>query len=185
VLQLSSQEIEKRIQEQKESSLAETAEGEKLKVTITSPRQDTYAGGVIEIKADISCPPDVKVDRVEFYADKKLLYTDKRAPYKIRWNTGKEFNRRLIEVVAYDSEEKKASDALAIVNLKGFRLKKRVELVNLDVTVTDEYGKYVKGLEKDDFLVYEDGREQAISHFSEFERPLAVGILIDTSGSMR
>jgi len=44
------------------------------------------------------------------------------------------------------------------------------DLVTLDVTVTDDYGKYVAGLEQNDFMVYEDDRLQEISHFTKMER---------------
>jgi Ca-activated chloride channel family protein len=61
------------------------------------------------------------------------------------------------------------------------------DLVVLNVTVLDAQGKYVHGLRRADFKVYEDGREQPaelISIFSVEETPFAAAILLDTSGSM-
>ena len=67
-----------------------------------------------------------------------------------------------------------------------FRLSVEVELVNVTATVLDLEGKYVEGLTEGDFKIYEDGVEQAISFFSHDLRvPISMGILIDTSGSMR
>ena len=57
-------------------------------------------------------------------------------------------------------------------------------LVVVPVTVTDASNRFVLGLEKGDFQVFEDGVEQKISHFSGEDAPLSVGLLIDTSGSM-
>jgi Ca-activated chloride channel homolog len=58
------------------------------------------------------------------------------------------------------------------------------ELVVLNVTVTDQGGRYVHRLVRSDFRVFEDGREQPLSLFSVEETPFAATILIDTSGSM-
>ncbi|HTA41465.1 MAG TPA: VWA domain-containing protein [Bryobacteraceae bacterium] len=57
-------------------------------------------------------------------------------------------------------------------------------LVVIPVTVTDPSNRFVLGLEKDDFTLFEDSVQQKIVHFSGEDAPLSVGILIDTSGSM-
>jgi Ca-activated chloride channel family protein len=59
-----------------------------------------------------------------------------------------------------------------------------VELVNVTVTVSDEDGHFVSGLTSDDFIVYEDGRPQTITHFSADRVPVSLGLVVDTSGSM-
>src|SRR5215831_1374418 len=67
-----------------------------------------------------------------------------------------------------------------------YRLNVNVELVNVTATVLDEQGKYMDGLKLEDFQVLEDGEEQKISFFSHDLRvPISVGVLIDSSGSMR
>ncbi len=57
-------------------------------------------------------------------------------------------------------------------------------LVVIPVTVTDPSNRFVLGLEKEDFAVFEDGVEQKITHFSGEDAPLSVGLIVDTSGSM-
>ena len=57
-------------------------------------------------------------------------------------------------------------------------------LVLIPVTVTDPSNRYVLGLEKQDFRIYEDDTEQKIAQFSGEDAPLSVGLLFDTSGSM-
>src|SRR5512145_951245 len=57
-------------------------------------------------------------------------------------------------------------------------------LVNLDVVVKDRQGQRVRGLAKEDFDVYEDGRRQEITHFVSEERPLRLVLLFDVSISM-
>src|SRR5215475_2595799 len=67
-----------------------------------------------------------------------------------------------------------------------YRLNVNVELVNVTATVLDDQGKYMDGLKLDDFQVFEDGEQQKISFFSHDLRvPISVGVLIDSSGSMR
>jgi Ca-activated chloride channel family protein len=63
------------------------------------------------------------------------------------------------------------------------RLRTGVDLVSLSVTVT-EAGRYVTGLEQEEFEVYEDGVKQAITFFSREQQPIALAILLDTSASM-
>jgi len=64
-------------------------------------------------------------------------------------------------------------------------LKVQVGVVNLFVTVRDKHHAIITDLTKDDFHVYEDGKEQKIEFFSkELNLPLTMGMLIDTSGSM-
>ena len=58
------------------------------------------------------------------------------------------------------------------------------DLVVLNVTSTNGSGGYVHGLERANFKVYEDGREQSITNFSREETPFAVALLLDVSGSM-
>lgn len=59
------------------------------------------------------------------------------------------------------------------------------EEVALDVSVIDQGNKPVYNLTKDDFTVYEDKVKQTLEYFSKEEVPLSLGIVIDTSGSMR
>ncbi len=57
-------------------------------------------------------------------------------------------------------------------------------LVLVPVTVTDPANRYVLGLEKDNFRVFEDNTEQKIKQFSGEDAPLSVGLIVDTSGSI-
>ena len=67
---------------------------------------------------------------------------------------------------------------------EGFRFKSGVEFVNVTATVTDGHGRFVSGLRQEDFIVYEDGQIQDVSHFSSDRVPVSLGIALDASGSM-
>lgn len=63
-------------------------------------------------------------------------------------------------------------------------IKVTTELVSLSVTVTDQKGKAVLGLKREDFKVYENGINQPLSFFSTEEMPVCWGLVLDRSGSM-
>ena len=67
---------------------------------------------------------------------------------------------------------------------QSFRFRTAVELINVTVTVTDGTGRFVSGLRREDFRIFEDGVEQPVSHFSNDRVPVSLGIALDTSGSM-
>src|SRR5580658_3425630 len=66
-----------------------------------------------------------------------------------------------------------------------FVFRKQVEEVVLHATVVDDKQHIVTSLGKDDFNVYEDGHPQTITSFRHEDIPVAMGIVVDNSGSMR
>jgi len=61
-----------------------------------------------------------------------------------------------------------------------------VKVVNIFATVRNKHGEIVKDLNKDDFVLDEDGRPQTIAYFTqETNLPLTLGLLVDTSMSQR
>jgi VWFA-related protein len=67
---------------------------------------------------------------------------------------------------------------------KAFKFRTGVELINVTATVTDGNGRFVPGLRKEDFRVYQDDQPQQITHFNSERVPVSLGIILDTSGSM-
>lgn len=59
-----------------------------------------------------------------------------------------------------------------------------VDLVLVNVTVTDSRNRFVQGLSKESFRVWEDKIEQEITTFGREDAPLSMGIILDRSGSM-
>jgi len=58
-------------------------------------------------------------------------------------------------------------------------------VVLIPVTVTDSLNKFVTGLEKENFRLYEDKVEQQIAYFTTDDAPISIGLVFDSSGSMR
>src|SRR5215475_10765335 len=61
----------------------------------------------------------------------------------------------------------------------------RSELVVLNVRVTDRGGGYATGLTADSFRIFEEGQPQEVRFFESADAPITVGLIIDSSGSMR
>ena len=60
-----------------------------------------------------------------------------------------------------------------------------VNLVLVPVTITDPLNRLVLGLEKDSFRLFEGNAPQEIRHFSSEDAPISLGVIFDTSASMR
>jgi VWFA-related protein len=67
---------------------------------------------------------------------------------------------------------------------QSFRFRTGIELINVNVSVTDASGRFVSGLRQEDFKIFEDERQQEITHFNSDRVPVSLGIALDTSGSM-
>jgi Ca-activated chloride channel family protein len=67
---------------------------------------------------------------------------------------------------------------------EGFKFKSGVELINVTATVSDSTGRFVSGLQQEDFQVWEDNAPQQVTHFSAERVPVSLGLLLDTSQSM-
>jgi Ca-activated chloride channel family protein len=76
------------------------------------------------------------------------------------------------------SQSRPPSDQVPVV-------KERTEVVTLTVTVTDPYNRLVTGLDKQNFVVYEDKIKQPIEFFADEDVPVSLGIIFDVSGSMK
>ena len=66
----------------------------------------------------------------------------------------------------------------------GFVFKKEVEEVVLHAIVVDQNNHLVSNLSRDSFSIFEDGKPQKITSFRHEDVPVALGILVDNSGSM-
>jgi len=83
----------------------------------------------------------------------------------------------LLAFVGY-AQQKQERDNAGVIKLN-------TNLVSLNATVlSKKTGKVITGLRKKDFVLFEEGVSQEITHFTNEERPLSVILLIDDSGSV-
>ncbi len=59
-----------------------------------------------------------------------------------------------------------------------------IEVINLNVSVTDSRNRYVTNLDMEDFSVFEDGVRQQLTLFTHDNLPISMVVMIDTSASM-
>jgi Ca-activated chloride channel family protein len=59
-----------------------------------------------------------------------------------------------------------------------------IDVVSLSVTVTDAAQRYITDLDREDFIVLEEGVPQNVTFFRKTDVPLALALLLDTSASM-
>jgi VWFA-related protein len=97
---------------------------------------------------------------------------DKPAPTQIE-------NDARVEITPRVSTKPEAKGLIPHANLRI-----DTQLVLINVTVTDPLNRFVTGLEREHFRLFEDKVEQKVTQFSSEDAPLSVGIVFDTSGSM-
>ena len=66
---------------------------------------------------------------------------------------------------------------------EGDVVKVETNLITIPVSVFDRHGLYIPNLKKEDFKIFEDGKEQQIEYFGTSDKPFTVVLLIDTSPS--
>jgi Ca-activated chloride channel homolog len=149
---------------------------------ILSPLAGTYvSGGGTMIRAAVE-PPDQAVDRMTFFVDGKQICAIDAPPYQCEWNAGTQILEHQFRVVAY---LKSGQRLTATVRTKGSEYVEAVDVEMVQVTLAVLDGsRYVKGLPREAFRVFEDGVQQPISHFAAENSDLELAVGIDVSGSM-
>ena len=154
--------------------------GQKPTLRITWPPPDAIVTGATRIEAAIE--PQVPVTSLRFTVNGKLVCSVERQPWRCPWNPGAVLQSHHIRVVASLAD---GGSLVANVRTRDLRHAERtsVDAVLVPVLVTDR-GKFVRGLTKADFEVFEDGVPQRIASLVSEELPLDLVMAIDVSGSM-
>jgi VWFA-related protein len=155
-------------------------------IRITAPTTEDEIAGRVRVRAEVAADRPAAVQAVDFFIDGRLMFSDADAPYELLWNSGRPAEH-LIEVRAYGPGRQMVSDSLATglpapSAAEGYVA--RVERVELHVRVEGEEppaGPLDAGM----FRVLENGVAQPVMAVERVaDLPLAIGILVDHSGSM-
>jgi VWFA-related protein len=149
-------------------------------IRITWPEADTILTGATRLEATISPPADVQ--SVSFFVDGRLACVAERPPYGCDWDAGQVVRGRHVRVVATLADGRRLIDNVRTRDL-GYQETIRVDAVLVPVIVT-ERGKFVRGLKKQDFQLFEDGVAQPVGSLVAEDSPLELVLAIDISGSM-
>jgi Ca-activated chloride channel family protein len=164
--------------------LAPRAQAPDLSVRIVSPGPDTYLSGPVLLKAIVEPPPRAReATRVVFYADGRLVCTiADAARAECPWDAGAEVKEHLVRVVV------DLADGNRVVSSTRTKGLEHAETVSVDVVqvtaVVNDGNRFIKGLNREEFRIVEDGVPQTISHFSNEGSPLELVVAVDVSQSM-
>jgi len=153
-------------------------------VTITQPAMLEVVFGKTKIAAKVEIDDPSLVDRVEFVIADDVAFVDREPPYEFFHNFGEEQRSWVVRAIAWHKEGVSVSD-VTITRKLAFSNIEEVNRVILWISATDKKGEFITDLERDEFKVFENDKEQRIIDFYAETRPITMAILIDTSGSMR
>ncbi len=148
---------------------------------ILSPDEGAYESGEVSIRASLD-PPDQPVERVAFFADGRLACTAVQRPFECAWNAGADVHAHLFRVVAYLPGGQHLVQSVRTTGVE-YAEASSVEMVHVTVSVLDN-GKFVAGLPREAFKVFDDGVEQPINYFAAETSPLELVVGVDVSGSL-
>jgi len=153
-----------------------------LGVNIVAPRGDRVASRTtIEVSPRV--PEGRRLAGVDLYWNETKLATLTEAPYRYDLTLPKLSAAGFIRAVAHDDSGATAEDA-KLLNAAGGSEQVGVDAVQV-YAIVQEQGRYLDGLISSDFLVKEDGRVVTAQVQSGSADPISIGLVLDTSGSMR
>jgi Ca-activated chloride channel homolog len=150
-------------------------------VRLVSPTDGAFVTGPTTLRAQVD-PPGAAAS-VAFFVNGREVCRRTETPFECEWDAG-------TTIVSYQVR--------LVVNLRGggrvvhtvrtasvsFAETVDVDVVQVTVTVTDERGRYVSGLPRSAFHLFEDGAAQEISHFYGNDAPLELVVALDLSTSI-
>lgn len=156
-----------------------------LAVWITEPAKGVRVQpGKLLAKAEVSVPDGRRIETVEFLVNDKSVSSLAQPPWQVELPIPSEDVVYMTVIATLDDGGR--TEAVRFVRAPEHFEEVEVNLVELYAAVTDKSGNLVPGLTADDFEVLEAGKPQEISKFELVDNlPLTVGVLLDTSGSMR
>lgn len=154
-------------------------------IRIVTPTEGTYVAGPTRIVAQIDPPgAAAEVTLVTFFADAHQICTVRRPPFECEWHAGERIDEHTFRVVATLRSGTRVIDT---VHTRGLSVTEDVDVDVMQITavVTDSDNRFVRGLRREDFRVFDDGKPQPISHFAAENIPLELVAALDVSSSMR
>ena len=138
-----------------------------------------------EVKVSVQSVAGATAKKVELWLDDRKVAEWTAPPYRATVPAAEAAKATLMRASAFDLEGKEYSDFRMLRGDNRLVASVEVNLVELNVSVFDEAGRFVKGLSRGDFTVLEDGEKRELSAFEFAESlPMALGLVIDGSGSM-
>jgi VWFA-related protein len=143
----------------------------------------SYIGSLVA-KVEATVPIGEELERIDFFVGEELAGTASVPPYEVEVRLPSS-DQTYMRAVGHLADGSQAED-LVPINTPREMEELDISFVELFTTVLDRRRQPVEGLEVDSFRVFEDGVPQTIRRFeSVLDRPVHVGVLLDTSTSMQ
>jgi VWFA-related protein len=153
-------------------------------VRLLSPPRGKRIVGKAVARAAVVVPEGKRVESVEFRLNESVLATLEQPPWEVAFTAPDSEQPVYLTVAATYVDGTRVED-FRVLSGGPFGEQIDVDLVELQATVFDR-GRIVENLTEADFTVLDRGKPQKISRFELMrDLPLALGIVLDTSGSMR
>jgi VWFA-related protein len=146
-----------------------------------SPTSETYLSGPVLLRVVIGGDASL-VEDVTFFADGRQVCVVPATNPQCRWDAGRALTAHALRAVA---RFKSGARLVANVRTKdiGYVESVSVDVVLANAVVTDG-GRFVKGLTRGDFKVFDEGKERPITSFQSSDAPLELVLALDVSASM-
>jgi len=155
------------------------------RVKLLAPPRGRKVSGSVVARAAVVAPEGKRVAKVVFKLNDQQVAELTQPPWETTIDVPASGDLTYLTVVATYSDGSEVED-FRVLNSNDFVAEIRVDLVELYVTVTDRQGRLVEGLQQKDFEILDNGKPQAIERFELVtDLPLTLGLVLDTSGSMR
>ena len=150
-------------------------------VEILNPEPGAVVNGETTLTAGVD--PPAAATSVVFFVDGRQTCEVVAPPFECQWDAGPDVIEHQIRLVVTLTSGGRIVRTLRTKGLL-FDDKVDVDAIQVTVTVTDSSGRFVAGIPKSAFHVFEDGKPQTVSHFTSENVPLELITAVDISGSM-
>jgi Ca-activated chloride channel family protein len=162
--------------------LALAGQAPDVALVFLSPEDGGYASGPTPIRLRVE-PDTVAVRGVSLFADGRLVCTLEQAPFECQWDAGPNVVEHVLRAIATLTDGRRVAHSIRTKGVS-YAEKVDVDVVQVTATVTDGSGRFVRGLTRQDFRLFEDGTPQALTTFFSENVPLELIVAVDVSGSM-
>ncbi len=167
------------------AGLAVTAVGAQApgpKIAFVTPEDGAYASGPTPLRIRVD-PPGTIIASVSLFADGRLVCSLEHPPFECAWDAGPKVVEHVLRAVATLGDGTRVATSIRTRGV-AYAESVDVDVVQLTATVTDGGGHFVRGLQRQDFRVFEDGVAQQVTSFASENVPLEIIVAVDVSGSM-
>lgn len=156
------------------------------KVRLLAPPRGKRVVGPTLARAAVMVPEGKRVESVEFRLNDQVLATLTQPPWETSFVAPSGSEPIYLTVSAIYVDGTRVEDFRVLNGGSTFLEQVEVDLVEIFATVYDKNGALSESLTESDFELFDRGKRQKVDRFELVkDLPLAIGLVLDTSGSMR